>query len=177
MGFAVRRIAKYDARMAKWKKQSHVVYQCSYHIVWCPKYRLRILEGDVGKYVEGRIRAIAEWKHVEIEELAVMKDHVHLVVNVPPRVSSVVALDPSSTYLKAPRQIKSYFLFLVFLLQIQYGSPHIVTGFAGLISSPSSRHDDVPKGCRNHFSSLSNGSVEVRAYPFVDETTILRGSL
>ena len=32
-------------------------------------------------------RAICEWKHVEIEELAVMKDHVHLVVNVPPRVS------------------------------------------------------------------------------------------
>ena len=87
MGFAVRPIAKYDAGMAKWKKQSHVVYQCSYHIVWCPKYRLRILEGDVGKYVEGRIRAICEWKHVEIEELAVMKDHVHLVVNVPPRVS------------------------------------------------------------------------------------------
>ena len=85
MGFAVRPIAKYDAGMTKWKKQSHVVYQCSYHIVWCPKYRLRILEGDVGKYVEGRIRAICEWKHVEIEELAVMKDHVHLVVNVPPK--------------------------------------------------------------------------------------------
>ena len=64
-----------------------VVYQCSYHVVWCPKCRLRILEGDVGKYVEGRIRAICEWKHVEIEELAVMKDHVHLVVSVRPRVS------------------------------------------------------------------------------------------
>ena len=87
MGYAVRRIAKYDAGMAKWKKQSHVVYQCSYHIVWCPKYRLRIIEGDVAKYIEGRIRAICEWKHVEIEELAMMKDHVHLVVSVPPRLS------------------------------------------------------------------------------------------
>ena len=83
----MRPIAKYDGGMTKWKKQSHVVYQCSYHIVWCPKYRLRILEGDLGKYVEGRIRAICEWKHSEIAELAVMKDHVHLVVNVPPRVS------------------------------------------------------------------------------------------
>jgi putative transposase len=73
--------------MPKWKKLSHVVYQCSYHIVWCPKYRFRILEGAVGKYVEARIRAICEWKDSEIEELKVMKDHVHLVVSVPPRVS------------------------------------------------------------------------------------------
>ena len=71
--------------MAKWKKQSHVVYQCSYHIVWCPKYRFRILEGALAKYIEGRIRAICEWKDCVIEELNVMKDHVHLVVNVPPK--------------------------------------------------------------------------------------------
>jgi len=32
--------------MTKWKKQSHVVYQCSYYIVWCPKYRFRILLGQ-----------------------------------------------------------------------------------------------------------------------------------
>ena len=72
--------------MAKWKKQSHVVYQCSYHIVWCPKYRFRILEGAVAKYVEERIRAICEWKGSEIQELSVMKDHAHIVVIVPPRV-------------------------------------------------------------------------------------------
>ncbi len=86
-GYAVRLITKYDARMAKWKKQSHVVYQCSYHIVWCPKYRFRILEGAVAKYVEERIRVICEWKDSEIEELKVMKDHVHLVVTVPPKVA------------------------------------------------------------------------------------------
>src|SRR3989304_2725855 len=73
--------------MTKWKKQSHVVYQSSYHIVWCPKYRFRILEGAVAKFVEGRIRAICEWKGSAIEELKVMKDHVHLVVSVPPKVS------------------------------------------------------------------------------------------
>jgi len=73
--------------MTKWKKQSHVVYQCSYHIVWTPKYRFRILQGALAKYVEERMRAICEWKDCGIEELAVMADHVHLVVNVPPRVS------------------------------------------------------------------------------------------
>ena len=47
--------------MAKWKKQSHMVYQCSYHIVWCPKYRFRILEGTVAKYVEEPIRAACDY--------------------------------------------------------------------------------------------------------------------
>ena len=72
--------------MAKWKKLAHVVYQCSYHIVWTPKYRYRILEGEIAKIVEEKIRAICEWKEVEILELNAMKDHVHMVVSIPPRV-------------------------------------------------------------------------------------------
>ena len=73
--------------MAKWKKLAHVVYQCSYHIVWTPKYRYRILEGEIAKIVEEKIRSVCEWKGAEILELNVMKDHVHMVVSVPPRVS------------------------------------------------------------------------------------------
>ncbi len=73
--------------MAKWKKQSHVMYQCSYHIVWTPKYRFRILEGAIAKYVESKIRAICEWKQSEILEMNVRSDHVHLVVTIPPRTS------------------------------------------------------------------------------------------
>ena len=73
--------------MAKWKKIAHVVYQCSYHIVWTPKYRFRILEGDVAKAVEEKIRTICEWKGIEVLELNVMKDHVHMVVTIPTRES------------------------------------------------------------------------------------------
>ena len=72
--------------MAKWKKIAHVVYQCSYHIVWCPKYRFRILKGHVGKYIEQRIKVLCEWKNVEILELSVMEDHVHMVVEIPPKI-------------------------------------------------------------------------------------------
>jgi len=73
--------------MAKWKKIAHVVYQCSYHIVWCPKYRFRIMKGQVGKYLEKRIESLCEWKHVDILELNVMEDHIHMVVTIPPKVS------------------------------------------------------------------------------------------
>jgi putative transposase len=67
--------------MAKWKKQAHVVYQCSYHIVWCPKYRYRILKGEVAKFMEGKIRRLCEWKNVEILEMNVREDHIHMVVS------------------------------------------------------------------------------------------------
>jgi len=73
--------------MAKWKKIAHVVYQCSYHIVWCPKYRFRIMKGQVGEYIEHRIRALCEWKGVEILELNVMEDHVHMIITLPPKIS------------------------------------------------------------------------------------------
>ena len=73
--------------MAKWKKIAHVVYQCSYHIVWCPKYRFRIMKGQVGKYIDQRIRSLCEWKGVEILELNVMEDHVHMIITVPPKIS------------------------------------------------------------------------------------------
>jgi putative transposase len=58
-----------EETMAKWKKAAHVVYQCSYHLVWTPKYRYRILQGDIKEYAEKKIRAICEWKHIEILEM------------------------------------------------------------------------------------------------------------
>jgi len=73
--------------MTKWKKLSHVVYQCSYHILWCPKYRYRILKGDVGKFVEETIKVLCEWKRIDVMELNVREDHVHLVAGIPPKVS------------------------------------------------------------------------------------------
>jgi putative transposase len=73
--------------MAKWKKAAHVVYQCSYHLVWTPKYRYRILQGDIAEFAEKKIRAICEWKRVEILEMTIMPDHVHMVVIIPPKIA------------------------------------------------------------------------------------------
>ena len=73
--------------MAKWRKSAHVVYQCCYHLVWTPKYRFRILQGEIKEFVEKKIRAICEWKKVEILEITIMPDHVHAVVTIPPKLS------------------------------------------------------------------------------------------
>ena len=73
--------------MSKYKKLSHVVYKCDYHIVWVPKYRFRILKDVVKELVEKDIRLLCEWKGCEVEELNVQDDHVHLMVSIPPKVS------------------------------------------------------------------------------------------
>ena len=73
--------------MSKYKKLSHVIYKCEYHIVWVPKYRFRILKGQIKKLVEEDIRMLCEWKKSEVLELNVQIDHIHLVVSIPPKVS------------------------------------------------------------------------------------------
>lgn len=73
--------------MSKYRKLSHVIYLCNYHIVWVPKYRYRILESGIKEYVEKDIRSICEWKEVEIIELSIQKDHIHIVVSIPPKLS------------------------------------------------------------------------------------------
>lgn len=73
--------------MSKYKKLSHVIYKCDYHIVWVTKYRLRILTGTIRDLVDSDIRMLCEWKKSEIIELNVQDDHIHLVVSVPPKVS------------------------------------------------------------------------------------------
>lgn len=73
--------------MAKYKKLSHVVYKCDYHIVWVPKYRFRVLKGAIKELVEKDIHMLCEWKGCEVDELNVQEDHVHLLVSVPPKLS------------------------------------------------------------------------------------------
>lgn len=72
---------------SKYKKLSHVVYKCDYHIVWTPKYRFRVLFGEVKQLVEHDMKMLCEWKGCEVIELNVQVDHVHAVVSIPPKVS------------------------------------------------------------------------------------------
>ena len=64
-----------------------VVYKCDYHVVWTPKYRFRILTGEVAMLMNRDIRMYSEWLGGEILELNVQVDHVHVVVSIPLKVS------------------------------------------------------------------------------------------
>ena len=73
--------------MGKYRRLSHVVYQCTYHVVWVPKYRYRILTGAVAELMDRDIRLLCEWKDVEVLELNIQADHVHAVFSIPPKIS------------------------------------------------------------------------------------------
>ncbi len=74
--------------MKQFKKLSHAVWDCKYHVVWCPKYRFRILKRDVAKSMRAIIRQLCEWKKIEILAGNVQVDHVHLVISFPPKHSA-----------------------------------------------------------------------------------------
>ena len=73
--------------MSRFISVSHSIWHCHYHIVWTPKYRFRILTGEVGKEVEKCIRMFSNRQGAIIVELNVVSDHVHLLVKIPPKVS------------------------------------------------------------------------------------------
>ena len=73
--------------MSKYKKLSHVIYYHVYHLVWTPKYRYRVLSGRVKDTVEKKLGTLCEWKRIEIIEMNIQPDHVHIVLSVPPKLS------------------------------------------------------------------------------------------
>jgi len=73
--------------MSRFRKLSHTLWHCQYHMVWVPKYRYRVLSGKVAEEVERCIRAFSEQKKCEIIELNIQADHIHLLVMIPPKIS------------------------------------------------------------------------------------------
>ena len=73
--------------MSRFRKLSHAIWHCQYHLVWVPKYRYRILTGRVSEEVGRCIRAFTERQGAEVIELNIQLDHVHLLTMVPPKVS------------------------------------------------------------------------------------------
>ena len=66
---------------------SHTKWECQYHIVFIPKYRRKVLYGQVRNDVREILRTLCDYKKVEIIEGAVCADHVHLCVSIPPKMS------------------------------------------------------------------------------------------
>lgn len=79
-------MGKYNEWMS-YRKTAHSVYDLKYHVVWITKYRKAILRGGIGKRVRELVRQTCASLDVYIVKGHVSKDHVHLLVSVPPKVS------------------------------------------------------------------------------------------
>jgi REP-associated tyrosine transposase len=73
--------------MKKWKSQSHVMWDCKYHLVFITKYRQRAIYGKLKKKIGGIIRDLCRQKSVELHEGHAMPDHIHLLLSIPPKFS------------------------------------------------------------------------------------------
>jgi putative transposase len=88
---------------SRFKKLSHTLYECKYHIVVCPKYRHRIFQGEIAEYTRQQIYSLSQQKDmVEVLELNVRPEHIHLVISIPPKyaVSSIMGYLKGKTSLR-----------------------------------------------------------------------------
>jgi putative transposase len=67
------------------RTNSNIAFQCAFHVVWCPKYRRRVLGGRIEARLKELIREVIEEKGAWLVEMEVMPDHVHLLVEVDPQ--------------------------------------------------------------------------------------------
>ena len=69
------------------KSSAHSKYRCQYHIVFAPKYRRQVIYGQLKRDIGEIIRKLCEQKGVEIIEAEAFKNHIHLLVSIPPHLS------------------------------------------------------------------------------------------
>jgi putative transposase len=73
---------------SSFQKLSHSMYECKYHIVFCPKYRYRIFKGELAEYGKQTIYSLVKQKDmVEVLELNVQPDHIHTILSIAPKYS------------------------------------------------------------------------------------------
>ena len=66
---------------------AHSKWNCKYHIVFAPKYRRQVIYGKIKADIGIMIRKLCEYKQVEIIEAEACKDHIHILVSIPPKYS------------------------------------------------------------------------------------------
>ncbi len=66
---------------------SHTTWNCKYHIVFAPKYRRKVFYGEKRLEIGAILRELCEWKGVKIITAEVCPDHVHMLIEIPPKMS------------------------------------------------------------------------------------------
>ncbi len=74
--------------MHEWESQSHVRWDCKYHVVIVPKYRKRVLYGKLKRELGEILRDLCRQKGFFLLEGHLMPDHVHMCLRVPPKLST-----------------------------------------------------------------------------------------
>lgn len=104
---------KLENPIENYRKTNTTVYSCRYHVIFCPKYRRKILTGDIEDFLKKRIPELCSSKGCEVLEIEIMPDHVHLLLDVNPDfgvknlVSRIKSCTAKEMYKKFPQLRKS----------------------------------------------------------------------
>ena len=66
---------------------AHTMWNCKYHVVFAPKYRRKAFYGSKRLEIGNMLRKLCEWKGVNIIEAEVCPDHIHMLLEIPPKMS------------------------------------------------------------------------------------------
>lgn len=73
--------------MGRWKHSNTCIFNLGYHIIWCPKYRRKVLVDDIAIDLKGLLLEKADEIGIQIESMEVLPDHLHLFVKSPPTLA------------------------------------------------------------------------------------------
>ncbi len=73
--------------MGNEKSLAHTRWNCKYHIVFAPKYRRQVFYREKRRAIGSILRKLCEWKSVRILEAECCADHIHMLVEIPPKMS------------------------------------------------------------------------------------------
>jgi len=73
--------------MENYNRGSHTTWDLKYHLVWTTKYRYKVLGGDIGLRCRELLREIAISKEMQIHAGSINRDHVHMLISIPPNLS------------------------------------------------------------------------------------------
>jgi putative transposase len=97
---------------------AHTKWECKYHIVFAPKYRRQIIYGKIKADIGQMLRKLCEYKGVEIIEAEACKDHIHMLVSIPPKFSVAQIMG----YLKGKSSLMIFEKYVN--LKYKYGNRH-----------------------------------------------------
>ena len=78
--------------MTQYRSLSHTKWECKYHVVFIPKYRKKVLYGELRRHLGEVFRKLTQQRESQVEEGHLMPYHVHMMLSIPPKyaVSQVV---------------------------------------------------------------------------------------
>ena len=97
---------------------AHTKWNCKYHVVFAPKYRRQVIYGKIKADIGKMLRKLCEYKQVEILEAEACKDHIHMLISVPPKYS----ISQIMGYLKGKSSLMIFEKYAN--LKYKYGNRH-----------------------------------------------------